>query len=106
MVWGSGSALGFLAMLGYAVFVSGAALLWVNRFDLPIWVDDEFGAMRRSLIRHAFSVSFHGLREELACKAVPSSFIRRLARQSRRRINRGTILLSLGLLLFCLDFLV
>lgn len=106
MDWGMGSALGVLAILGYAVFVCGAALLWVNRFDVPIWVNDELGAVRRSLIRHAFSVSFHGLREELACKASPSGFIRRLARTSRRRINCGSILLSVGLLLFFLDFLV
>jgi hypothetical protein len=69
MVWGYGSALGVLALLGYAVSVCGAVLLWANRIDVPVWVNDEFGAVRRSLVRHAFSVSFHGLREELACKA-------------------------------------
>jgi hypothetical protein len=106
MVWGSGSAFGILALLGYAVFVCGAALLWANRIDVPVWVNDEFRAMRRSLVRHAFSVSFHGLREELACKVSPTNFIRRLTRHSRRRINRGTILLSVGLVLFLLDFLV
>src|SRR5215475_5853043 len=106
MYWGTGSALGFLAILGYAVFSCGAIVLWTKRIDVPIWVNDEFGAVRRSLVRHAFSVSFHGLREELACKAAPTNFIRRLARHSRRRINRGTILLSLGLMLFLLDFLV
>jgi hypothetical protein len=106
MVWGSGSALGVLALLGYAVFVRGAVLLWANRIDVPVWANDEFGAVRRSLVRHAFSVSFHGLREELACKVAPTNFIRRLARHSRRRINRGTILLSVGLMLFLLDFLV
>jgi hypothetical protein len=106
MVWGPGSALGVLALLGYAVSVCGAVLLWANRIDVPVWVNDEFGALRRSLVRHAFSVSFHGLREELACKAAPANFIRRLARHSRRRINRGTILLSVGVMLFLLDFLV
>lgn len=106
MIWGAGSALGFLAVMGYAVFVSGAILLWANRIDVPVWVHDEFGAVRRSLIRHALSNTFHGLREELACKAVPTGFIRHLARHSRRRINRGTILLSIGLLLFVLDFLL
>ena len=105
MFWGSGSALGFLAIVGYAVFACGAALLWTRRLEVPAWVTDEFGAVRRSLVRHAFSVSFHGLREELACKAMPTGFIRRLARQSRRRINRGTILLGLGLFLFLLDLL-
>ena len=106
MIWGSGSALGILALLGYAVFVCGCVLLWIHRLDVPLWLNDEWGAVRRSLIRNAASVNFHGLREELACKAAPSGFIGRLARQSRRRINRGTILLSVGLLLFVLDFLV
>ena len=106
MVWGSGSALGVLALLGYAVFVCGAVPLWATRIEIPVWVDDEFGAVRRSLVRHAFSRSFHGLREELACKAAPTDFIRRLARHARRRINQGTILLSVGLMLFLLDFLV
>jgi hypothetical protein len=99
MVWGSGSALGVLALLGYAVFVCGAVLLWANRIDVPLWVNDEFGAVRRGLVRHAFSVSFHGLREELAGTALPTNFIRRLARHSRR-------LLSIGLMLFLLDSLV
>src|ERR1700749_4763086 len=106
MFWGSGSALGFLAILGYAVFACGAILLWAHRLDVPVWVNDEFGAVRRSVIRHAFSGSFHGLREELACKVAPTGFIRRLARHSSRRIHCGTILLSIGLLLFLLDFLV
>jgi len=106
MDWGTGSALGFLAFLGYLVFVSGAVVLWTKRLEVPIWLNDQFGAVRRSLVRHAFSGSCHGLRPELACKAVPSGFIRRLARHSRRRINCGTILLSLGLFLFFLDFLV
>lgn len=106
MVWGSGSVLGVLAVLGYALFVSGAVLLWANRIDVPVWFHDEFGAVRRSLVRRAFSASFHGLREELACKAAPTNFIRRLARHSRRRINRGTILMSVGLMLFLLDFVV
>ena len=106
MIWGAGSASGVLAVLGYCVFVCGAVLLWFNRFDVPVWVDDEFGAVRRSVIRHALSFRYHGLREEVSCAVKPTSFIRRLARQPRRRINRGTILLTVGILLFVLDFLV
>ena len=106
MFWGTGSALGLLAILGYVVFACGAILLWAHRLDVPIWVNDEFGAVRRSLIRHALSGTGHGLREELPCKAAPTGFSRRLAGHSRRRINCGTILLSVGLFLFFLDFLV
>jgi hypothetical protein len=54
MVWGSGSALGVLALLGYAVSVCGAVLLWANRIDVPVWVNDEFGAVRRSLCATRF----------------------------------------------------
>jgi hypothetical protein len=106
MIWGAGSALGVLAILGYCVFVCGAVLLWFNRIDVPVWVDDEFGAVRRSVVRHAVAFRYHGLREEASCAAKPSGFIRRLARHSRRQINRATILLTVGLILFALDFLV
>ena len=106
MYWGTGSALGFLAVVGYLVFACGAAVLWIRRLDVRIWVSDEFGAVRRSFVRHAFSASFHGLREELACKAVPTGFMRRLAAHSRKPIHCGGILLCLGLALFFLDLLV
>jgi hypothetical protein len=106
MVWRSGSALGFLAIAGYGVFVSGAILLWANRLSVPIWMNDEFGAVRRSVVRHVVSGMDRGLREELASKAIPTGFSRSLARPMRRRINRGAILLAIGPLLFLLDFLV
>jgi len=69
-------------------------------------MNDEVGAIRRSLIRHAVIGSFGGLREETRFKLTPSGFLRRLGRLSRRRINRGAILLTAGLFLFFLDFLV
>ncbi len=106
MIWGAGSTLGLLAILGYTVFVTGAVLLWINRLDVPTWVNDEFGAVRRSVIRHAVSNRFRGLREEASCKACPTCFVRSLARSSRRRVNRGAILLAIGPLLFLLDFLI
>lgn len=102
----AGSALGVLAVLGYTVFVCGAILLWTNRLDVPTWVNDELGAVRRSLIRHAVSGTFHGLREEAACKACPTCFRRSLARPSRRRINRGAILVAIGPLLLLIDLLI
>ena len=106
MVWGLGSALGLLAILGYTVFVCGAILLWANRVDVPVWVNDEVGAVRRKVVRYAACGMSHGLREEVSFKACPTCFIRRLARPSRRRINRGAILLAIGPLLFLLDFLI
>jgi hypothetical protein len=106
MYWAPGSALGFLAIIGYGVFVCGAIMLWANRLDVPVWVHDEVGAVRRKVVRHAVSGFSRGLREEISCKACPSRFIRSLARPSRRRINRGAILLAIGPLLFLLDFLI
>jgi hypothetical protein len=104
MFSGSGSALGFLSILGYLLFASGSILLWYNRLEVPIWMNDEMGAIWRSVIRHAVAGSFAGLREETRLKLAPSGFLRRLGRLSRRRINRGAILLAIGVFLFVLDF--
>lgn len=106
MYWGSGSALGFLSILGYALFAAGSILLWYHRLDVPIWVNDEMGAIRRSVIRHAVAGGFGGLREETRLKLAPSGFLRRLGRLPRRKINRGAILLTAGLFLFLLDLFV
>jgi hypothetical protein len=106
MYWGSGSALGFLSVLGYAVFAAGAILLWYNRSEVPTWMNDEMGAIRRNLIRHAVVGGFGGLREETRFKIAPTGFLRRLGRLSRRRINRGAIFLAIGVFLFFLDFFI
>jgi hypothetical protein len=106
MVWGSGSALGLLAVFGYILFAAGSILLWYNRIEVPTWMNDEMGAIRRSLIRHAICGSYFGLREETRFKLAPTGFLRRLGRLSRRRISRAAILFAIGLFLFFLDFLV
>jgi|SRR5262250_663583 len=106
MVWGSGSALGVLAILGYLLFSAGSILLWYDRSAVPIWMNDEMGAIRRNFIRHTVVGSLGGLREETRFKLTPSVFLRHLGRLPRRRVNRGAILLTIGLFLFFLDFLV
>src|SRR5215470_8241664 len=106
MVWGSGSTLGLLAILGYLLFSVGSILLWYHRSAVPIWMNDEMGAIRRSFIRHTVVGAFGGLREEARLKLSPTGFLRRLGRLPRRRVNRGAILLSIGIFLFFLDFLV
>jgi len=93
-----------LSILGYVLFAAGSVLLWHNRFEVPTWMNDEMGAIRRSLIRHAVVGGHGGLREETRFKLAPSGFLRRLGRLSRRRINRGAILLTIGMFLFFLDF--
>jgi len=106
MYWGSGSDLEFLSFLGYALFAAGAILLWYNRQEVPLWVNDEVGAIRRSVIRHTVAGSFGGLREETRLKLAPSGFLRQLGRLPRRRISRGAILLTTGMLLFILDLFI
>jgi hypothetical protein len=106
MYWGAGSALGLLTILGYAVFVIGATLLWRSREDLSIWVHDEVGAFRRNLSRHTAIGPFYGLREESRLKILPSCFLRSLRRMPRRRIHPGAILLLVGPLLLLLDFFI
>src|SRR5258708_29381102 len=100
MYWGPGSALGMLALIGYAVSVCGAVMLWAHRIEVPIWVHDEVGAVRRTVVRHAVSGLGRGLREQPSCKACPTCFMRRLGRPSRRKINRVPLLLPIGPRLF------
>src|SRR5689334_24948387 len=106
MLWGTGSALGILSVLGYLVFVSGAVLLWRHRQEVPIWTHDEFAAFRRSVVRHAVEGCSSGLREESRFKLIPCRFLRSLERVPRRQINRGAILLCIGPLLLLLDFFI
>lgn len=106
MYWGAGSALGLLTMIGYIVFTIGAALAWRNRTDFSIWAHDEFGAFRRSLSRYTVIGPFYGLRAESRLKAVPSQFLSSLSRFPRRHINPAFLLLSIGVVLFFLDFFI
>jgi hypothetical protein len=103
MIWGAGSALGILAILGYAVFVAGAILLWSDRNNVPTWLHDEVGAIRRKVVRRVVSGGPASLREECRFKVAPVRFFRTLGRLPRRRINRGAILLVIGPLLMLLD---
>jgi hypothetical protein len=96
-----------IAALGYAVSVAGAVLLWSNRNNVPTWVHDEVGAIRRKLVlRVAAATMFASLREECRCAIVPGRFLRTLGRLPRRRINRGAILLVVGPLIVLLDLLM
>lgn len=106
MYWGAGPALGLLTVMGYIIFTIGALLVWRNRNDFSIWAHDEFGAFRRSLSRYTLVGPFYGLRPESRLKAVPSQFISSLGRFPRRHINPAFLLLSLGVVLFLLDFFI
>jgi len=106
MYWGAGPALGLLTLLGYFVFILGAALFWRNRSHFSIWAHDELGAFRRSLSRYTVVGPFYGLREESRLKAVPLQCVSSLSRFPRRQINPAFVLLLLGAILFVLDFFI
>jgi hypothetical protein len=106
MYWGTGSGLGLLTLIGYVAFAIGAALAWRNRDDFSVWVQDEFGAFRRSLSRYTVIGPFYSIREESRLKAVPSQFLRSLSRFPRRQINPAFLLLFLGAALLVLDFFI
>ena len=104
MHWGEGSTLGLLTLLGYLVFVLGAALVWRGREEVSIWIHDEAGAVRRSFSRYTVVGPFYGPREESRLKAVPACFVGSLRRIPRSPITGGIILVFLGPMLVLLDF--
>lgn len=104
--WGSGSTLGFLTFLGYAVFVAGGSLLWRNRAEFTFWVDDELSTLRRNFSRYVPVGPFYERRGESRLRVIPVGFVHSVARLRRRRFSWGAFLLFLGLFLFALDFFV
>jgi len=103
---GEGSALGILTIIGYAVFVTGAALLSENRGNVPMRINNEAGAVHRNFVRQVVVGGFVGLRAETRLQLIPGGFMRTLERLPRRRMNRGAIVLVIGPVLMLLDFLM
>jgi hypothetical protein len=106
MNWGAGPALGLLTILGYLLFLAGAALVWRHRCDFSAWFQDEISIFRRNFSRYTPVGPFYGIREESRFKAIPVSFIHSLGHLPRSCVNGGPLLLLIGLLLFVLDFFV
>ncbi len=106
MNWGEGPTLGLLAAAGYLLFLAGAALVWRNRGEFSVWVQDEISVFRRNFSRYTPVGPFYSIREESRFKAIPASFFHSLSRLPRSSINGGPVLLLIGLLLFVLDFFV
>jgi hypothetical protein len=106
MNWGTGPALGLLAVSGYLLFLAGGALMWRHRGDFSVWFQDELSFFRRNFSRYTPAGPFYAIREESRFKAIPVSFLRSITRFPRSRVNGATILLLIGLLLFVLDFFV
>jgi hypothetical protein len=106
MYWGSGSTLGLLTCLGYAVFAVGAFSLWRHRAEFYFWVDDELSTLRRNFSRYVPVGPFYLRRAESRLRVVPAGFVHSVSQLPRRRFSWGAFLLFLGLLLFALDFFV
>ena len=104
--WGAGPELGLLTLVGYAVVILGAAILWRDRGDVFVWVLDEVGAFRRNFSRHTAIGPFYGVRSGSRLKLIPATFFRFLARRPRARIQIAGFLIFLGTALFVLDFFV
>src|SRR6266436_5605272 len=101
MDWGQGSALGVLTIVGYLLFVLGAALVWRGRDEVYVWIHDEACFVRRSFSRYTVIGPFYGPRPDSRLKAVPANFVGSLRRIP---IPGGMILAFLGPLLVLLDF--
>jgi hypothetical protein len=106
MYWGAGPGLGLLTLLGYVIFMAGAALFWRNRSHFTVWAHDELGAFRRSMSRYTVVGPFYGVREDSRLKAVPLQCISSLSRFPRRHGNVAFLLLFVGVLLLVLDFFI
>ena len=107
MNWGIGPGLGPLTVFGYLLFLAGATLVWRNRGEFSVWVQDEISVFRRNFSRYTPAGPFYALREEShRLKAIPVSFVGSITRFPRRRVNRPAVLLFLGFLLLLLDFFV
>jgi hypothetical protein len=106
MNWGAGPGLGPLTVVGYLLFLAGAALMWRSRSDFSVWFHDELSFFRRNFSRYTPAGPFYTLREESRFKAIPVTFVRSINHFPRQRINGPAILLFLGFLLFLLDFFV
>ena len=104
MHWGAGPELGLLTFLGYLLLAMGALLVWRSRDDFSVWFQDEISVLRRSFSRYTPVGPFYALREESRIKAIPTSFVRNLTRLPRSRFNSAAALLTVGMILFLLDF--
>ena len=105
MYWGPGPSLGFLAVLGYAVFVVGSGLLWRNRGEVPSWVREEVYELRRGIARRDVPTRWSGLREEFPvgiCVGNPQP----TWNAHRSELFRAACLICLGQILFLLDLVI
>ena len=106
MFWGAGPALGLLTFCGYLLFLLGAAMVWRNRSNFLLWVQDEISFFHRSFSRFTPAGPFYIPRSDTSrFKEVPHYVLNSILRLPRNHIG-GAFLLTVGLLLFLLDFYI
>src|SRR5204862_6073355 len=106
LVLGRGPPLGLLTCCGYFLFLFGSFLVWLNRNNFLLWIQDEISFFQRSFSRYAPAGPFYIPRSDSRFKPVPHYLLNSLSRLSETRINGGAVLLLVGLLLFLLDFYI
>ena len=106
MFWGAGPTLGLLTFCGYLLLFFGAVVLWRNRNNFLLWIQDEISFFHRSFSRYTPAGPFYIPRAEPRFKSVPVYVLNSISRFSRTRIHGGAVLLLIGLLLFLLDFFI
>lgn len=105
MYWGPGPSLGVLAVLGYTIFVTGSCLLWRKREEVPAWVREEVGGLRRGVARRDVPTRWSGLREEFPFSICLESPPQRL-NLHRSELFRAACFIFLGQILFLLDLVI
>jgi len=104
---GSCPALGLLTFCGYLLLLLGAAMVWRNRNNFLLWVQDEISFFHRSFSRYTPAGPFYIPRSQSSrFKEVANYVLNSISRLPRTRINGGAILLLIGLFLFVLDFYI
>ena len=106
MTWGTGPALGLLTICGYLLFLFGAAIMWRNRGNFLVWVQDEISFFQRSFSRYTPVGSFYIPRSASRFKSFTNYVLNSLTRLPRTSINAGAALVLVGLVLFLLDFYI
>ena len=104
MFWGAGPTLGLLTFCCYLLFLYGAVVVWRNRNNLVLWIQDEISFFHGSCSRFTPAGPFYIRRSDSRFKSVPHYLLNSISRFSRSRIHGGAALLLVGLLLFLLDF--
>jgi hypothetical protein len=89
------------------LFLFGVAVVWRNRSNFLLWVQDEISFFHRSFSRYTPMGPFYIPRSESSrFKEVPHYVCNSISRLPRTNISGGAVLLLAGVLLFLLDFYI